>query len=274
MQTAELARTAAVSRRGPQERPGAHSVGIAWGAACTLAASLAQAPAYADPWEGKGEAGFVLARGNSVATSANAKLDVHRESGAVKYNVFGSYLFGRNATFTTARRAEGRLQIDHDLSERAFWFAAARYENDAFSGFDYQTSVTAGAGYRLRDREDSLVTVTLGAGYRRLRPETLVRSAEDEVVARVRGPAETEAVARGTFDANHRLTETTRIVERLLVESGAGNTSVVNDLSLEVRMTESLALSVGYGVRYNTNPPNDSRSTDQLTTLNLVYAIR
>lgn len=239
-----------------------------------IVALLAGTGAHAASWEGKGEAGFVLARGNSTATSLNAKLDVHRDVDSWQYNVFASYLYGRNATFTTARRAEARLQIDHELTERAFWFAAGRFENDAFSGFDYQASVTAGAGYRFLDDEESKVTVTLGAGYRRLRPETLVRSAEDEVIARLRGVPETEAVARATFDADHRLTDTTRVVERLLVESGAGNTSVVNDLSLEVRVTESLALSLGYGVRYNTNPPNDSRSTDQLTTLNLVYAIR
>lgn len=282
MRTTGLARLArlgrpertASSRAVPRERRRAFARGLACGVALATAASFVHSAAHADPWEGKGEAGFVLARGNSVATSANAKLDVQRDSGAWKYNVFGSYLYGRNATFTTARRAEARLQIDHEITARAFGFAAGRYENDAFSGFDYQTSVTAGAGYRFRDDDDSRITVTLGAGYRRLRPETLVRSAEDEVIARLRGPAETEAVGRATFDANHRLTETTRVVERLLVESGAGNTSIVNDLSLEVRMTESLALSVGYGVRYNTNPPNDSRGTDQLTTLSLVYSIR
>lgn len=269
MRNAGLARTASL-RVAPPMRPRS----LARGVACATAALLACAAAHADPWQGKGEAGFVLARGNSTATSANAKLDVHRESGSWKYNVFASYLFGRNANFTTARRSEGRVQVDHDVTERAFWFAAGRWENDAFSGFDYQASATAGAGYRFVDDEDAQVTVTLGAGYRRLRPETLVRGAENEVIARLPGEADTAAVARGTFDANVRLTDTTRLVERFLVESGAGNTSVVNDLSLEVRMTESLALSLGYGVRFNTNPPNDSRRTDQLTTLNLVYAIR
>lgn len=243
-------------------------------AARAMAPCAVAAAAHAEPWQGKGEAGLVLSRGNSTATSANAKLDLKRDTGSWNYNVYGSYLYGRNATFTTAKRAEARLQVDHDVTARAFWFGAGRYENDAFSGFDFQSSVTAGAGYRFVDREASQVTATLGAGYRRLRAETLVRSPEDEVIARTPGPAESEAVARVTFDVDHELTATTRLVERLLVESGAGNTSVVNDLSLQVRMTESLALGVGYGVRYNTAPPENARHTDQLTTLNLVYSIR
>ena len=39
-------------------------------------------------------------------------------------------------------------------------------------------------------------------------------------------------------------------------------------------MTEAIALSVGYGVRYNTNPPEGATKTDQLMTLNLVYSIK
>jgi putative salt-induced outer membrane protein len=39
-------------------------------------------------------------------------------------------------------------------------------------------------------------------------------------------------------------------------------------------MTESLALAVGYAVRYNSDPPPLSESTDTLTTINLVYNIK
>jgi putative salt-induced outer membrane protein YdiY len=38
-------------------------------------------------------------------------------------------------------------------------------------------------------------------------------------------------------------------------------------------MTKTLALSVGFGVRYNSNPPPLSEDTDTLTTVNLVYNI-
>ena len=39
-------------------------------------------------------------------------------------------------------------------------------------------------------------------------------------------------------------------------------------------MTQRIALSVGYGVHYNADPPEGAQSTDQLTTINLVYSVK
>jgi putative salt-induced outer membrane protein YdiY len=39
-------------------------------------------------------------------------------------------------------------------------------------------------------------------------------------------------------------------------------------------MNKTLALAVGFGVRYNTDPPPLSETTDLLTTVNLVYNIK
>ncbi len=47
-----------------------------------------------------------------------------------------------------------------------------------------------------------------------------------------------------------------------------------DDLALQVKMTEVLALAVGYGVRYNTDPPAGFKKTDTLTTINLVYELK
>ena len=49
---------------------------------------------------------------------------------------------------------------------------------------------------------------------------------------------------------------------------------MANDLALQVSMSDALALSVGYGIRYNTDPPAGAKKSDQLTTLNLVYNIK
>jgi putative salt-induced outer membrane protein len=56
------------------------------------------------------------------------------------------------------------------------------------------------------------------------------------------------------------------------VQSGGQNTAIANDFAVAVNMTQALALSIGYGVRYNSNPPAGTKSTDQLTTVNIVYS--
>ena len=47
-----------------------------------------------------------------------------------------------------------------------------------------------------------------------------------------------------------------------------------NDLALQVKMTDVLALAVGFSVRHNTDPPVGFEETDTLTTINLVYEIK
>ena len=47
-----------------------------------------------------------------------------------------------------------------------------------------------------------------------------------------------------------------------------------NDLALQVKMTDVLALAVGYSVHHNTDPPAGFEKTDTLTTINLVYEIK
>jgi putative salt-induced outer membrane protein YdiY len=39
-------------------------------------------------------------------------------------------------------------------------------------------------------------------------------------------------------------------------------------------MSQTLALAVGYGVRYNSDPPSGSKTTDTQLTINLVYNIK
>jgi putative salt-induced outer membrane protein len=244
------------------------------GIAVAMAFGFLIVPAAQAQWTGKGEAGALISRGNADATSANAKLDVARESGVWKNSAFLGMLYGRNATFTTAQRTEARWQTDYKINERLFWFGALRGEQDKFSGFQYQATLSTGAGYKFIDNDATQLTGTLGVGYRRLRPEVLIKSVDGEVLDRIEGDATGDAVASAGMELSHQLTATTKLLNKLLVESGSSNTSAQNDFAVQVSVTDKVALSVGYGVHYNTDPPAGAESTDQLTTINLVYSIK
>jgi putative salt-induced outer membrane protein len=88
------------------------------------------------------------------------------------------------------------------------------------------------------------------------------------------GKSDSEAVFRGTLDYDHKFTATTSLLDKFVVEAGADNTFAQNDLALQVKMTDVLALAVGYSVRYNTDPQVGFEKTDTLTTINLVYEIK
>jgi len=64
------------------------------------------------------------------------------------------------------------------------------------------------------------------------------------------GESEDGVILRGDMGFQHQLTDTTKIVDRFLVESNSDNTYMQNDLGLEVTIFGSLGLRVGYQVRH------------------------
>jgi putative salt-induced outer membrane protein len=228
------------------------------------------APAHAQ-WTAKAEAGVVAARGNTQTDSANTKLDIARELRLWKHAAGFTGIYASDSTGTTAQRWEARGQSDYKFSLKGFWFASARYEDDRFSGFEYQGTYGTGAGWRFFDDDMTKFIVQLGAGYKSSRTE--VGLAEDGVTI-LPSEQQEEFIGQLGVDFQRVLTPTTKIVDKFLVESGADNTFAQNDFSLQVTIIRSLALAVGYSVRYNTAPPEGFSDTDTLTTLNLVYELK
>jgi putative salt-induced outer membrane protein len=228
-------------------------------------------PAHAD-WTGKGEAGLVKASGNTETESANAKLQLANEIGKWKHQFGGAVLYSSaEPEGTTAQRWEAFEQTDYNFSPRTFWFGAVRYEDDEFSGFEYQAIASTGIGRKFIDTDVTKFTGTAGAGYKFV--ET--RDAFDDAGVLIEpGDDDSEVVFRGTLDYDRKLTPTTSLLDKFVVEAGADNTFAQNDLSLQVKMTDVLALAVGFSVRHNTDPPVGFEETDTLTTVNLVYEIK
>lgn len=234
---------------------------IRWMGATALALLAAQAGVVdAAEWKGKGQLGLVFARGNTDTDNVNAKFDVSREEGKWKNALGGAALRASSDGLKTAQRWELGWQTNYAITSRSYWFGGLRYEDDRFSGFDYQASATTGAGYKFIDTDRTKLSGQAGIGYRQQKVELTGRKVNDTVF-------------RGDVAFEHRFTDTTRLVDKLLVEAGSSNTFAQNDLALEVSMTSKLALAVGFQYRYNSDPPAGRRSSDTLSTVNLVYSL-
>jgi putative salt-induced outer membrane protein len=235
-----------------------------------VCASLFTLNAHAQ-WTAKAEAGAVAARGNTETDSANVKLDVGREFRRWKNLVSLAAVYASDEIGATGQRWEGRGQTDYKFLSDGFWFASARYEEDRFSGFEYQTTYGTGLGWRFYDDPAIKLTAQIGAGYRVSRERDSF--AEDDITF-IPGERQEELIGQFSINYEHELTATTKIVDRFLVESGANNTFVQNEVSVQVKIMESLALAVGYAARYNSQPPEEFEELDTLTTLNLVYELK
>jgi putative salt-induced outer membrane protein len=225
---------------------------------CTaLALGAVAMPAMAE-WTGKGNIGASFASGNSENQAISAALEMKNTRDKWQNTLGFAGNYGSESGTTNAQRWEVRGQTQYSFTERAYAFGAGRYDDDKFSQFDYQASIAGGLGYRIIDSERTKLWVQGGPGYR---------------YAKILETGETEdgVIFRGDVGFDHQLTETTKIVDRFLVEAGSDNTYVQNDLGLEVTISGALGLRVGYQVRHNTDVLPGVEKTDTLTTVGLLY---
>ena len=224
------------------------------GVALALIAASAQAA-----WKGKGEAGIVFARGNTDADTINFKLGMSEEVDRWKHSLDLAALRATSNGVKSADRYMAGWQSDYQLNDRAFVFGGLRYERDRFSGFEYQATASTGIGYKFYDTDKMKLSGQAGVGYRRIKDD-------------VTGATSGNAVFVAGFDYENVLTATTKVVDKFHLESGSDNTLLSNFIGLEVKMSTSLALSVGLDARQNTKPPAPRKKTDTVSTLNVVYA--
>jgi putative salt-induced outer membrane protein len=228
-------------------------------------------PPPQDTWIGKGQFGFLSSHGNSDAESINGNVDMLRYDGAWKNEVYVGGLYGKNSGIVSAERWEARSQSNYTFSGDLFAFGGLRYEHDLFDGFQYQGSVTTGIGYKFLNSDDTKLTAQAGAGYRRLRPETIVKDDTGQVISRTPLDATGEAIGTVGVDFSHAFTKTTTFTNKFLVEAGSSDTLLHDELALTVKMSDKLALSVGYTIADNTKPPAPLKKLDTTASVNLVF---
>ena len=234
-----------------------------------------ETPALPPPtgvWIGKGQFGFLSSRGNSVAESINGNVDMLRYDGAWKNELYVGGLYGRSGGIVSAQRGEARAQSDYTVSGNLFAFGGFRYERDLFDGFQYQASATTGMGYKFIDTNDTKLSAQVGVGYRRLRPEDIIKDPDGNVTARLLHDATGEVIGTAGVDFSHAFNKSTVLSNKFLMETGSSNTLLHDELALTVKMSQKLALSAGYGITDNTDPPPSLKKLDTLTTINLVFA--
>jgi putative salt-induced outer membrane protein len=228
-------------------------------------------PPPQDVWIGKGQFGFLSSHGNSDAESINGNVDMLRYDGAWKNEVYVGGLYGKNSGIVSAERWETRGQTNYTVSGDLFTFGGLRYEHDLFDGFQYQASLTGGMGYKLINDDNTKLTVQAGVGYRRLRPETIDKDPSGEVISRTPLDATGDAIATVGVDFSHAFTKTTVFTNKFLTEAGSSDVLLHDELALTVKMSDKLALSVGYTITDNTKPPAPLKKLDTLASVNLVF---
>jgi putative salt-induced outer membrane protein len=226
--------------------------------ACALALSCA-GPAAAIDWQPNAELGIVATTGNSDTVSVNGKLAAKGEDEAWLHDYYALFLRSRQEDDDTAERYEVGGKSGFKLTDRRYVYGALRYEDDQFSAYEYQATLSGGYGWHAIKTDPTTLLFEIGPGYRNAEPA---------------GPNDTEnsVIVRAFGDFHHKFNENTEFFNTLLIESSSDNTFAQNDIGVSVKVSRSLALKAALQARHNSEVDPGTDKTDTLTTLNLVWS--
>jgi len=230
-----------------------------------LVPMMAQGQEQAKAWEGEGELGVLITTGNTDETNLNSRLGRKHEAEKWRYKGEFRSSYSETEDETTAEKYRVELETDYKFAERQFWYLRGFYEDDRFSGFEYQSSLTSGYGNRVwEEGERSFLDLTVGAGYRFNKLEELDSSGsrdDEEMIGRV----------AGQYD--QALSETALFRQVLSVEVGLDDedTFTESETSIQANIVNSVSMKAAYRVQHLSDPPQGSERTDTEITISLLY---
>jgi len=213
----------------------------------------------ASEWKGEGELGFTSTSGNTESDTLNAKLSISKEYEKWKHKASLETLKASTNNIDSADSLVFTEKSEYLFGEKAYVFVGLRHEDDVFSGFDYQQSVSFGLGYQFIKNETHTLDASAGLGYRRLK-ETVTEIEQDE----------STVVADAFYE--YVISEHASFTEKLSVESGDSNTHSESETGLKMKVAGNLAAKITYLIKQNSDVPAGTEKKDKITSVTLVYS--
>lgn len=224
----------------------------------TLAPATPAPAASPTPFVGEAEAGAVLTDGNTRTRTTKASANVKLETGQWRHTGSAEVLYAEDRDRTTAQRYAGAAKSDYKIAEFDYLFLTARYENERFTGFDYRVTEAIGYGRRLIHTPRVTLDLEAGPGGRHTRRDD--GRHDDEVIGR--------AAARLAWNLSARAA----VTEAVRFEAGEDGTDTETETALRSQVVGNLAMKVSFTLRHRSEVPPDTRRTDTVTAVTLVYS--
>jgi putative salt-induced outer membrane protein YdiY len=234
-------------------------------AVITLVASPLAIGQDSKDWEGEGELGVLVTSGNTEETNINGRLALIHE--VTEWRNSGEFRSAYSETddVTTAEKYRATLQSDFKFEGNQYLFVRGDYEDDRFSGYDFQSSLTTGYGNRLWNRgERSFLDLSAGVGYRFNKlevPDADGNRDQEEAIVRL----------AGQFD--YALSENALFRQKLSTEIGLdeNNTITESETSVQATVVGNVSMKAAYRVKHVSDEPEGSDDTDTEISLSLLY---
>lgn len=232
------------------------------GVAVVLTAACAQvladdAAADQKKLEGSVELGAVVTTGNTDSSNVKFRADSKYNGPRMKHTAHIDGLRQTEDGNVNAEKYYAYYQADYKLDEIQSLFGRVSYEDDRFSGFDYQTNFTLGYSRQLLQRDNMSLNGSVGAGLR--------HSKLDD------GSTKDEAVTRLALDYDWQISESAEFTQGLSAEIGENSTITRSETALQSSIIGNLAMKLAFNVKHQTEVPVGTKKTDTETSVTLVY---
>lgn len=218
----------------------------------------AEEPAKKNEWKGEGELGYTSTSGNTVSKNLNTKLGIEKKHKKWTQKATIEALQASSSGVKSADRTTLTARSEYRYAKKAYAFGALRYENDKFSGYEYQSSITIGIGEQFIKNESHILDASAGIGYREKKETTQAKAFD-------------EGIFSGSLNYSYNISTHATFKEKILIESGATNTYSESETSLKMKINGNLASKIAYTVKNNSQVPAGAKKTDTITTVALVY---
>jgi putative salt-induced outer membrane protein len=221
-------------------------------------------------WKSEVELGFVFTSGNSETESSNGRVSVLRELHKWRQSLLLEGLSASNTDrltnveTTTAERYTANLKADYKVTEANFLFANALYNDDRFSGFEYQATLSTGYGRHILKTEKQSLEAEIGPGIRlfKLNPDP---------VTGAHIPSDDENILHMAASYVYNFTDYSAFQQDVVVDAGDDTTISQSVTAIRTRINSKLAMKASMKIRNSSSVPANTEKTDRESALTLVY---
>jgi len=226
--------------------------------AISCVVTLAHAEPPSDQWKSTVELGFVTTSGNTETETLNVKASTATNRTKWRHKLSATVLRASDASQTTAEKYSLNGKSDYKLTDPAYLFVTLNYDDDKFSGYDYQATEAVGYGWRVIEDKTLQLDLEAGPGARQSRLNN--------------GQSDTEGLLRLAATLDWQISDSSKFGEALSIEAGEDSTISKSETTLSSQVSDSLSMKLTLLLKHNSDVPPGVDKSDTQTSATLVYS--
>ncbi len=229
-------------------------------------------PGILEGWDGGGNLGLALARGNSDTTNVALGFNAERPTTTDKWTIQAASIYStsvtNNISSTSANALGGFIRYDRNLTKKIFIFGLFNGAYDHAQDLNARISPSGGLGYHLIASKMTTLDLLGGFGYTYESYSTGYNGSTTGV---------TNNLINATIgdEFSHKFTANTSVVQDFYFYpylNGIGGYQGVFDFGVASKFYRAFTWNLNFGDRYNSRPVAGKKDNDVLLTTGLGLA--